>query len=67
MARRRAIFKIGERVRWVDPPGEQQRVGTVCDIHKLGGYGFHYEVQPDGPGATVELQEGELHRGLVES
>jgi len=58
--RPKPLFKREDRVEWIDytRPGLLQRVvGTVRDVHKLGGYGFAYEVQPDDSRGSIEIAE----------
>lgn len=69
-------FKRGDRVEWYivqwatdrKPYGEWRMVGTVKDVHRLGGYGYAYEVEADradptglyGRGRTFELAQEQV-------
>lgn len=67
--KQRPRFKRGDRVEWSDTASARSRgalapaTGTVREIHKLGGYGFHYEIEL-APGCatsgTVEVEEWAL-------
>lgn len=66
----RPRFKRGDRVEWDENPGAGAptlvRTGEVLDVHKLGGYGYHYEVKPDpdhGFPPSIELEEGAMRTG----
>lgn len=59
----RPSFKVGDRVTWTD--AGRTFTGTVRNVHKLGGYGFAFGVEPDadpGPCAEVEVEEWALAR-----
>ena len=63
--RKKPRFKRDDRVEWLHWPGRTPAVrltGTIRDTHKLGGWGYAYEVQPDGQhrSRTTEVSEGEL-------
>lgn len=77
MKRTRARFKRGDRVEWDEDqnagPGHPKvlRTGAILDTHKLGGWGYHYEVQPDtdhdGVHPSIELDEAALRtRSILE-